>query len=449
MKHILIIIACFCPLFLFAQNVLTTLQGMHSVVKGETWEKIAEGHGVSVLELQAANPDVAGKKLKKGTLLILPNKTVSKEPADEGSDKQQTGIIRTNISDLKVGVMLPFSNKKMVEFYRGLLMAADSVRQSGVSIDIFAWDSDTQATQIEARGVDSQPMLQKLAELDVFFCQAPLALTQTISEVCKTNGTRLVFPFWNEQTHLEQDCPLLYNATASNATLYNVAAKKLMSYYPDKNYVVVHSGTPDRLGQMLTESVLQATSKQNVSHRTLELEADELAYESAFNQFRDNVIVLDDSSQRSLNILLARLGDFRKAHPDYRLSFLGHTTWQAETERLLKDFFALDTYIISPYYYNVLIEKTKHLERTYAKNFRTHIAKSHPRYAAMGFDLGHYFLQGLSSLGDTFELRQHTLLQEPYQNRFCFERSTGGMGFTNNFVQFIHFTTQEKIELIR
>ena len=54
------------------RNILSTLEDMHSVVKGETWESVAANYGVSMAELQAANPDVKDAKLKKGTLLIIP-----------------------------------------------------------------------------------------------------------------------------------------------------------------------------------------------------------------------------------------------------------------------------------------------------------------------------------------------------------------------------------------
>jgi hypothetical protein len=146
---------------------------------------------------------------------------------------------------------------------------------------------------------------------------------------------------------------------------------------------------------------------------------------------------------------LARLKDFHRGHSEYRLSLIGYPLWQDETGRLLGDFFSFNTYIISPYYYNVLDDKTKRFQRTYEKSFRTPIAQNNPRYAAMGFDLGYYFLSGVSSLGDTFEQMQGNLHQEPFQNWYQFERGASGMTFYNNFVQFIHFTPESKIELIR
>ena len=209
-------------MLLFGQGILSTLEGMHSVVKGETWESVAANYGVSIMELQAANPDVKRQKLKKGTLLIIPKKQqqISYVPVSEVPEKPLR-VIRTVISDLKVGVMLPLSDKKMVEFYRGLLMAADSVRKSGVNLDIHAWDCGTTSAQVEA-------LLPKIGELDVLFGPASATQIPAVAEACKERGTRLVLPFFTGQTM--QDYPLVYNATAPSTYLYDSALKKLMSF---------------------------------------------------------------------------------------------------------------------------------------------------------------------------------------------------------------------------
>ncbi|MBQ5938169.1 MAG: LysM peptidoglycan-binding domain-containing protein [Bacteroidaceae bacterium] len=441
MKRILILFYCLCPMVLFGQGILSTLDNMHSVVKGETWESVASSYGVSIMELQAANPDVKSNKLKKGTLLIIPKKPKQMDfvPVSEVPEKPLR-VIRTVISDLKVGVMLPLSDKKMVEFYRGLLMAADSVRKSGVNLDIHAWDCGSTTAQVEA-------LLPQLSELDVLFGPAQATQIQPVAEACKERGIRLVLPFYSGQ--VLQDYPLVYNATAPNSIHYEAAVKKLLSYYPDKNYVIAHSGNPDNKGRALTESLAAALAQRTGTPRTFELAGDDFAYESAFNQFRDNVIVLDNSSTASVNTLLSHLKEFRQKHSQYRISLLGYPEWQDEQDALLDNFFAFDTYIISPYYYNALDNKVKRFERTYAKNFRAYIIKENPRYAALGYDLGCYFLGGLSSLGDTFEQMQGSIRQEPYQNWFRFERNASGLSFSNSFVQFIHFTPDNKIELIR
>lgn len=445
-SKVVLLLLVFCPILTFGQGTLSSLENMYSTMKGDTWESVAANYGISVSSLRAANPDISGKKLKKNTLLIIPKaapvpvQSVGTVQTISLSEEKVEAPERTSFRNLKVGVLLPFTDTKMVEFYRGFLMAADSARKSGVNLDIYTWDCGSSVSQME-------DLLPKLTELDIIFGPASTYQIPLVAELCRELGIRLVLPFNNGLTL--QEYPLVYNASASNAVLYDVATNDLMGNYADKNYVVVRSDTPDNNGKMLCESLTQKLGRQNIPPRILELEGDDFAYETAFNQFRTNVILMDDSSIRSLNILLARLKDFHQKHPNYHLSLVGFPEWQDETGRLLADFFTFDTYLISPYYYNVLDSRTKYFQRSYERNFRAMIAQGNPRYAPYGFDLAFYFLQGLSSMGDTFERMQGNLLQEPYQNRFRFERESSGMSFSNRFVQFIHYTTENKIELIR
>lgn len=429
------------PAFLFGQDTLSALQNMHSVSKGETWESIAALHGVSVLELRAANPDVKRKKPKKGTLLIIPAKPLPPEyvPVSEVPEKPAR-VVRNSISDMKVGVLLPFEDAKMVEFYRGFLMAADSVRKSGVNLDIHAWDCGTTTAQTEA-------LLPQLAGFDLLVGPASATQIPVVAETCKEQGIRLVLPFWSGQPLL--DYPLVYNATAPGSIFFDAAAKKMMSFFADKNYVVVHSGNADNHGRALTDALSQELAQRTGTARTLELEGDDFAYEAAFNQFRDNFVFLDNASPAVLDSLLSHLRAFREKHPQYKLSLIGFPEWQDEMERLKDDFSAFDTYFVTPYYYNQLDDRTRLFRRSYERNFRAHIIKNNPRFAAMGFDLGFFFLRGVSSLGDNFEQSQGDLQQQPYQNWYSFKRSSSGMSFVNSFVQFIHYTPDNRVEIIR
>ena len=447
MNHFLrvgLLLLCFCPLFMYSQDVLSTLNSMYTTVKGDTWESVAADHGISINELRDANPDVSGKKLKKGKLLYIPRASSVRggdmagiTPSDVTGE---SSVIRTTIPNLKVGVLLPFEDAKMVEFYRGFLMAADSVRMSGVNLDIYAWDCGYSVSLVE-------DLQAKLNGMDIVFGPATPTQIPSVAAHCRELGIRHVLPFHNELPL--QEFPLVYSAIASTPVLFDAAAKGLLDNHTKKNFVIVHSDSADNNGNMLCSSVKQKLLQLNVIPRELDFKGDDFAYESAFNQFRNNVILLDNSSVGSLNTLLARLKDFRQKHPDYHLSLVGFPEWQQESQRLLNDFFAFDTYIISPSFYNALDSRTKHFQRTYEKNFRTAIAQDNPCYAALGFDLGYYFLQGISTLGETFEQMHGSLQQDPYQNRFRFERNALGMGFTNNFVQFIHYTKEHMVELIR
>ena len=438
MKHLMILLLGLCPLISFAQGTLTTLDNMYSVVKGDTWESIAAEHGITVEALMSANVDVRTAKLKKGTLLILPEKPqqVAAAPVEA---PQPAAMIRTTLTELKVAVMLPFNDPRMVEFYRGLLMAADKVRRGGTNIEFFAWNSGSTMSDIE-------PLLGKTSGMDLVI--GPSADTQVaaLAEACRESGTRLVLPFATSVP--TQNYPLVYSVEPSFSVVSQDIALLINRFYSDRNYVVIKTGKADLQGHTLTETLIQSLAKKGVQTRSLNIDADDFTYESAFNQYRDNMIVIDDSSSKSFEEILSHLKDFRAKHANYRISLLGYPEWQHMQDHL-RDFFSLDTYLVSTSYYNSLADEAKAFEGAYQRSFRKSVSTGSPSYAPLGYDLGQYFLGGIIRQADTFEQMQGDLPQQPLQNRFRFERNPSGMSFCNRAAQLIHFTTDEKIELIR
>ena len=70
-------------------------------------------------------------------------------------------------------------------------------------------------------------------------------------------------------------------------------------------------------------------------------------------------------------------------------------------------------------------------------------------YGMMGFDMGYYFLRGLSRYGDFFEQRQGEMQLQPVQHPFRFVGGSGDEGYTNRAIQLVHYTPDQKVEQIR
>ena len=127
------------PSIMDAQNTMSVLNRLHQVNKGETLFSIAKQYNVTEQDILTANPDIKNKsKLKKGTFLTIPVAASQTEPA-------VTEVKKEPLKNIRIGVILPFEEKderakKMVEFYQGFLMAADSIRKEGLSMDIYAFN---------------------------------------------------------------------------------------------------------------------------------------------------------------------------------------------------------------------------------------------------------------------------------------------------------------------
>ena len=130
----------------------TSIRGLHKVKRKETIFGISRMYDLTIDELIQANPEMKDPdyEMKKGDIIRIPysrksgnisEKTdyIAKPTQDATSDDVRNRAIR-------LGVMLPLHDingdgRRMVEYYRGVLMACDSLKKLGISVDVHAWNT--------------------------------------------------------------------------------------------------------------------------------------------------------------------------------------------------------------------------------------------------------------------------------------------------------------------
>lgn len=353
----------------------------------------------------------------------------------------------TGKSFVRIGVVLPLKEKtargaKMVEFYQGLLLAVDSMRHEGVSAEITALHSGTTAADMDRLLMD-----HSLNGCDVVFGPLDAAQLPALADYCDLRGIRLVVPFTTEDTQLHGH-PYYYMASAPRSILQREAVWYVQSQFPDANIIAIGTEDPNDEGRQFIELVKDAVASHGTFVRQLPASADDMAFEAAINPNRQNLLLLDGSSLKALNITLPRLMDYRREHPDVRLSLFGYPVWQTYAHQHLSELYAMDTYIYTPFYRNPLSPRNNDFDLLFTRWFQRPMQNTFPRYGLLGFDLGYYFLRGLSIFGDSLEQRHERVPSNPYQSSFWFQRENENDGFVNTFVELIHYTTYQSIDLL-
>lgn len=446
MRRIYIILLALLPLMVGAQSIQKQL---HIVQKGETIYAISRMYNITAEQLEAANPQVVNHKIKKNMQLVIPVPVaVSPTQAAQTVEvaKESKPALRTHYESLRVGVLLPLEEQsdragKLLEFYKGFLMAADSVRGEGRHLDIYTWHCGKSAE--EMRTVLGQVEQQ---QLDVIFGPADAVQIPSLAKFCNDRNIRLVLPFSNSFD--TKNYPLVYVATPSQAHLAKLAAKLVLDTRRGRNYVFFHTNQPDNRGSLFVENLRREMSVQGIASNVFNLDADDTALEIALSEREQNYIIVDNTSIRTLNILLSRLDNFRHTHPEYSFSLQGYPEWQAYTSSRLGEMYAYDTYAYANYFKNPLSPRTMAFLSTFTRNFGIKMTPSIPQYAMMGFDLGFYFMHGLCSLGDLFDKQSNDLPYTPFQHPFIFKRESESSGFTNSAVELIHYTPQQTLEIV-
>lgn len=425
---------------------------MHKVARKETIAGIARQYGISERELMTANPEMKqpGYKLKKGTFVCIPYpRPVQKPepPAPSNAELFPAKATAAPMARIRMGVILPLKEKnnrgaKMVEFYQGLLLAVDSVKNEGTSIDIHTFDSGSSLA-------DMQKLLTNpsLASLDIIF--GPLHTNQLtpLSRFCKEHKIKLMVPFTVHSDEFYSN-PYIYAINMTKSDMYDAVNESALTRFANYNHVIIDAQDNDTDGQHFVSGMQKALSGKGINTRTLPLQADDAALIQALNPFRNNLLIPNSSSIKTLNLLFPKLKRIAKEHPEYRISLLGSPEWQTYTASQLTNFYAFNTYVITSFYRNPLNAQTGRFEKKFQYWFKKPLLNAFPRFGMLGFDAGYYFLHGMARYGASFNDRMPGLKVNPYQHAFRFQRVSNWSGFINRKIQLIHYTPEQTIELI-
>ncbi len=331
---------------------------------------------------------------------------------------------------VKVGVLLPFKDKGQlgqasIEFYRGLLLAVDSLKHQGLAVELYAVDSGTSESSLRT-ALDAG----QLSSVDILFGPGVAAQADALASYCRARKISLIMPFDTPCSQLDSN-PYVTALTPPRSYLYRNIVQLIISSVPNPNFVMLKCNETDRDDAAYTDYFAQCATVSGYPCHVLNIGADDATIQAAFSSDRTNVIVPDSHSEKTLTSLLRLVRRISRCH----IVLLGYPSWLAYAGKHQKALFECDTYIFSPFYYNALGGRVTKFDWSYNRNFNTVLRHIYPSMALMGFDVGYRFLSGVNP--------------EPYQQEFRLVKTSRHGAQVNDFVQLVHYAPNNTITLIK
>ena len=341
--------------------------------------------------------------------------------------------------------MLPLHNvdgdgQRMVEYYRGILMACDSLKAQGISTDVKAWnvpiDANVQQTLTDNNAKDC----------DIIFGPLYTKQVKSMGDFCRRNNIKLVIPFSisgndvasNDHIMQVYQSPQLQNELAVNA---------FVERFKGCHAVIVDcNDTTSRKG-MFTSALRKRMEAAGIGYSITNLKSSEAMFAKAFDASKQNVVVLNTGRSPELNVTLAKLNGLKVTAPAMRISLFGYTEWLMYTKVYLEYYHRYDTYIPTSFYYNPLASRTANLERSYRRWFKSDMRQALPRFAITGYDHAQFFIRGLHKYGGKFTGTSQQSTYTPLQTPLKFKFVQGG-GMQNSAFMLIHYKTNHTMESI-
>lgn len=347
---------------------------------------------------------------------------------------------------VSVGVMLPLHDvngdgKRMVEYYRGVLMACDSLKLMGMSVDVHAWNVPEEAD-----------ITKTLKEKEASKCNliiGPLYSKQVkpLAEFAKKHKIKLLIPFSinapevNTNDHIFQvyQSPEEYN---------ELVISRFIDRFKGHHVIFVDCNDSTSRKGIFTFGLRRRLEAMGREYSITNVKSSEEYFSKAFSRTLPNVVVLNTGRSPELNLAFAKLNNMMVHYPTLRVRMFGYTEWMMYTKYNIDNYYKFDVHIPAAYYYNPLSSRTARFQQKYRWNFHADMIQALPRFAITGFDQAFFFIRGLYLYGSNFTGAPGTVGYSPTQSPLSFQRVSADGGYKNKSILFVNYQPGHKIETI-
>ena len=446
-RYYLLLAALFLSAGVALAQESENIRGLHKVKKKETIFGISRNYGITIDELVEANPEMKdpGFELKKGKILKIPF-SASELKEKEASQPQVVSKDDVRNRAIRLGVMLPLHDingdgKRMVEYYRGVLMACDSLKKLGISVNVHAWNTP-----------EDWDIRQTLLDDDAKKCDmiiGPLYSRHmdALSDFTERHDILLMIPFSINAPQLTTNRHIFQVYQTPNE-ITESSVNRFVEQFRNFHTVIIDCNDSTSNKGLFTSGVRRQLESKNLSYSITNLRSSEEFFSKAFSRERSNVVILNTARSQELGVAFSKINGLKVTRPELNITMFGYPEWQTYTRKYLEYFYRYNTYVPSTFTYNPLSPATQQLEQKYRRNFHTDMQDRLPRLALTGFDQAYFFLRGLHKYGKTFNGAAGMFNYPPVQTPLEFERYGNG-GLRNRILVFVHYSPDHRVETIK
>ena len=456
MRRYFKLILCFLALMVATAVAGQTIkwQELYKVKKKDTIYGIAKKFNITIDELIRANPAMqkADYSLQKGDQLLIPypaaKPAATTTPATAATNTQaQSTATHQRAADgtVRIGVMLPLHNvdgdgQRMVEYYRGVLMACDSLRSQGIATHVYAWNVPIDANVQQTINDDNA------RQCDIIFGPLYTKQVKPIGDFCRKNGIRLVIPFSINGGDVETN-DHIFQVYQSRVLTAELSVNAFMDRFKDAHPVFVDCNDTTSDKGVFTAALRRRLEAEGIAYNITNLKSSEPMFAKAFSAKKRNVVILNTGRSPQLNSTLAKLNTLRASYPNIQIAMYGYNEWLMY-KRVYQDYYyKYEAYIPTAYVYNESAPATASLERHYRQWFKSDMRLALPRFALTGYDQAQFFIRGINKYGKQFNGTPQQNTYKPLQTPLKFKRVTNG-GMQNNCFVLLHYKPTRTIETI-
>lgn len=433
----------------------------HTIQPKETLYAVSKQYNIRGEDILQENPGLSIETFTIGKTILIPvykeqsigadGKTVADVQEAKVNALLKMPTEKMNANPVRIALLLPFgtvdaepgkesNSQRFVEYCEGLLLALDSLKRTGVSVDLQVYDI----------GYKMATLNKVLEKEDLSFAHLIIGgftdeQINTIGLYSKARYIRYVIPFASKANDTMNN-PFIFQSNPPQSYIYSKVSLAFTKKYEKSQVIFVNMGEGGDKAELIrhlqTDLGLKNVSYKNIAYSAVSISKD---IRAALDPARQNVVVLSSGTSDVLAKIMAPLRQIREGSPSIKLSLFGFPEWQTYAKDYIGDLFLANTCIYSVFYANNTDDKVKDFFQLYRKWYNKSMINSYPRYALLGYDAGMYFIPMINRYGVNFETSLSKYRYQGLQMGYQFERVSNWGGFINLNVYWVEYRSDYTI----
>ncbi len=331
---------------------------------------------------------------------------------------------------VNVGVMLPLHNvdgdgRRMVEYYRGMLVAVEKLKQGGTNVNVRAWnvpiDADIRTILIQDGASDC----------DIIFGPLYSKQVKDLGNFCQSYGIKMVIPFSITGDNVEKN-KQIYQVYQSPDEMNTTTIQHVAEHFANHHLVFIDCNDTTSKKGVFTFALRKILEKRKADHNITNLKSSDENFAKAFSLTKPNLVILNTGRSPELTAAMDKMDVLVSSNKNVRISLFGYTEWLMYAKYNRGRFARYNTFIPTNFYYNEASPATQALEAEYREKFNSEMSYALPHFAITGYDHAMYFIGN----------RRQWL-----QNPLKFQKEKKG-GYRNKAFMLIHYKQNGSIEAL-
>jgi LysM repeat protein len=330
-------------------------------------------------------------------------------------------------------------SKNFIEFYEGILLALDTLKQSGISVNLKVID-----TKKDTNYVKQQLRKNDLSNEDLFIGPVYDDNFQIVADYAKKHNVNIVSPFPKEKESIQTNPNLIQIYPTRETQLERYAS--YISRFNDKNMILVHTGDSlyypriRKFKQKIFNYISRDTSLSDIRFKEVAYRDSMFYLQQALNKNEENIVIVPSQKEAFVSDVITNLNTLTKK--DYNIRVFGYQQWEDFVNVNPEYFYNLGVNIFTPFHVNYKKPIVKKTVKEYRKQFKTEPTE----YVFHGFDIGYYFINALYRYGNNFKNCLHNYHPDLCHSNFLFYREQSTLGIENISIYVLEYKSDFTIQ---